>query len=396
MKAAVLILALLPFTAFAADEAITDAEKAQLEKLRGEIAGQIQLQAYDLVDELVYGWTQNPVFGVDTPVVLADVTVPVGFGSGLEALIENHFFGVVAKNPRAKISMVQCPQCTQLIVHSGAKGTIVSRGIDQPEALAQTGNLANSLHALFLDFEVEGASLVLRARITKLESTLPIVYARTLSTATSSPALLRDAEHLKSGSEARQEYLDALNNRGLLLVPVRFAVRSYAQSDRSSVAATPFIWLQAGAELSPSQARAWTASVSAGATWMPQIHTGWLLQGRVGRLLTGNVTSLTQPDLYGYVGASIITINGPGALIFQNKIPNAQDLLAAATQLAISPQTTFGAFQLGLELRVKNRIGAGFYLESAPNLNDSPNVGKYLDFGIIQFHDFGAEVTFCF
>ena len=67
---------------------VTDGQKAQVEALRAEVAGQIQLRAFDLLDELVYGWNQKPVFDKDTAVVLADVTVPVGFGSGLQSLIE--------------------------------------------------------------------------------------------------------------------------------------------------------------------------------------------------------------------------------------------------------------------------------------------------------------------
>ncbi len=46
---------------------VAEQQRAQMEKLRGEIASQLQLQAYDLLDELVYGWTQQPVFELETP-----------------------------------------------------------------------------------------------------------------------------------------------------------------------------------------------------------------------------------------------------------------------------------------------------------------------------------------
>lgn len=393
----VLGIALLPAWGWAAESAITDAQRAQLERLRAEVAGEIQLQAFDLLDELVYGWTVQPVFAVDTPVVLADVSVPVGFGSGLQALIENHFAGLVVKNPRSRVILSHCPQCTALVVHSGAKGTIVGRGVDQPEALLKAGGLSGSRHALFLDFEVEGAALVLRARITALEPALPIVYARTLSTSTSSAALLRAGDRLKSAAEARQEYLEALQGRGNFLLPLRLAVRTYAPSNRGNVPASvmPFVWLQLGAEAALTQARAWTGSVSFGGSWTPDAHTGWLAQARISRLLSGTATSLTRPDLYGFVGASVLSIHGPGAMVFQSETPTVQDLLVAALNVS-KPQATFAAFQLGLELRVNNRIGAGAYLESTPGLNDAPLVGRYLDFGLVQFHSFGAEVSFCF
>src|SRR5438874_1693348 len=87
----------------AAEPKVDEARTAELEALRHEVAGQIQLQAYDLLDELVYGWTQEPIFTVDTPLVLADINVPVGFGSGLQALLENHFAALLLNNARTHV-----------------------------------------------------------------------------------------------------------------------------------------------------------------------------------------------------------------------------------------------------------------------------------------------------
>jgi len=389
-----LLLVLLPAAGVAADSTISDAQRAQLEALRGEIAAQIQLQAYDLLDELVFGWTEQPVFALETPVVLAGVSVPVGFGSGMQALVENHFAALIVKNPRTRVALTHCPQCTAMVVHSGARGTIVSRGVDEPEALSAAGTLSGSRHALFLDFEVEGSALVLRARITSLEPALPIIYAKTLSTSTSSPALLRSGDRLKSSAEAHQEYVDALQGRGLYLVPVRIGVRAYAAGSSAPISATPFPWLQAGVEGSLTQARSWMGSFSVGFSWVPELHTGWLAQGRISRLLSGSTSSLTGPDLYAFVGGSVISIRGNGALIFKDTIPDLDDLLGQLT--GDEPDATFGAFQLGLELRLKNRIGAGVFLESMPALNDAPAIGNYLDLGLIQFHSLGVEVSVCF
>ncbi|WP_375764914.1 hypothetical protein NR798_24665 [Archangium gephyra] len=381
----------------AADPEIAEAQRAQMEKLRAEVAGQIQLQAYDLLDELVYGWTRQPVFELETPVVLADVTVPVGFGSGLAALIENHFAELVVKNPRTRVTLAHCPQCTAVVVHSGAKGTIVARGVDQPEALAAAGGLSGARHAIFLDFEAEGSALVLRARITSLEPALPIIHARTLTTSTSSPALLRSGDQLKSAAEARKEYLDALQGRGVFNVPMRIAVRSYGPpSGGGSIAAMPFIWLQVGTEVALTQARAWSGTFSVGVTWLPQLHTGFMAQARISRLLTGSVASLTRPDLYVFVGGSVISIHGQGARVFQNEVLNLEDVLSSIPDLLIEPHATFAAFPIGLELRVGNRIGASVFLESAPALDNAPAVGAHLDLGLLRFHTVGAEVTFCF
>lgn len=393
IRAWCLLALLLPLTA-AADPAVLDAQRAQVETLRQEVAGQIQLRAYDLLDELVYEWTQHPIFETDTPLVLADVSVPVGFGSGLEALVENHFVHLAIENRRTHVVLAHCPQCTAMVVHSGAKGTLVSRGADDPEVLAAAGALAASQHALYLDFEIEGSSLVLRARITRLEKALPIIYAKTLSSSTSSAALLRSGDQLKSAGEARAEYLDALQGRSAYVIPFRIGVRSYASREGAYVTSAPFVWLQVGAEAAFSQARAWTGSVSAGVSWSPQTHEGVMVQGRLSRLLSGSVSSLTHPDLYGFLGASLIYVRGSDALAFSDVAPSIDNL---ASQLKGTPPTaTFAAFQFGLELRVKNRLGVGVFLEGAPALDDAQSIGDHLDLGLLKFQALGAEVSVCF
>jgi hypothetical protein len=397
MRAAVvtlaLALALLPAAARAAESSVADAQRAQIEALRGKVATQIQLQAYDLLDELVFGWNQQPVFAVETPLVLADVSVPVGLGTGLQALIENHVVSLLAKNPRTRVYLVHCPACTSLVVHSGVKGTVISRGVDEPEALEKARTASGSRHALFLDFEAEGAALVLRARITSLERALPIVHARTLATTTASPALLRSGEHLKSAADARQEYLEALERRGSYLVPIRLGMRSYPPGPER-IALPPFVWLQAGVEGSLSQAQAWAGSLLLGASWAPQLHTGWMVQGRVARLLSGSVKSLTHPDLYVFVGGAVYYIHGQTAMLFRDQVPNVEELINQIR--AVEPTATFGTFQVGVELRVKNRIGVAAFLETIPSLTDPPAIGSYPSPGIVTFKALGVEVSFCF
>jgi hypothetical protein len=391
---ALALFALLSSTASAAELDPKEAQRAQLETLRTEVAGQLQLQAYDLLDELVFAWLKDPPFALQTNLVLADVSVPVGFSSGLQALIENHFTTLLIKNPQTHATLSHCPECSSLVIHSGAKGTIVSRGIDQPEALSAAGKISGSRHALFLDFEVEGASLVLRARITALEADLPIVYARTLSTSTTSAAMLRSPDHLKSAEDARQEYLDALEGRGIFLVPVRLGVRTYTtKSENLRVA--PYVWLSLGIEASLTQARAWTANISAGFSWAPDIHVAWMGQARIARLVSGSTVSLTRPDLYVFFGGAVISVYGQDALSFRSKVPTIEDLTALFTKPG-QPNYTFGTVQLGAELRVKNRVSVILFIESAPGINDSETIGKYLDLGPLSIHTIGVEVAFAF
>jgi hypothetical protein len=394
MRIGLLLLLVLPGIALAAELDPKDAQRAQLEALRMEVAGQLQLQAYDLLDELVFGWIKEAPFALQTPLVLADVSVPVGFSSGLQAMIENHFTTLLIKNPSTHVTLAHCPECTSLVIHSGSKGTIVARGFDQPESLAAAGKISGSRHALFLDFEVEGAALVLRARITSLEPNLPIVYAKTLSTLTTSAALLRDPEHLKSAEEARKEYLDALEGRGIFLVPVRLGVRAFANRSEQ-MRLSPFVWLSVGVEASLSQARAWTAGFSVGLSWAPELHVAWEAQARIARLVSGSVVSLTRPDLYVFFGGAVISVYGQEALGFRNRIPTIEELTIIFKNPG-EPNYTYGTVQLGVELRVKNRVGLILFVESAPGINDSEAVGKFLDLGPLSIHSIGVEVAFCF
>ncbi|MBN2801254.1 MAG: hypothetical protein JXX28_19090 [Deltaproteobacteria bacterium] len=377
--------------------AVTPAEQAQiaqLDRLRAQVADQVHLAAFDLVDELVYGWTADPVFPSETQVVLAGVTVPVGLGTGLQALIENHLAAVLAENPSTHVQLVHCPQCTAVVVHSGPEGTVISRGIDDPEVLERIGG-GGGKHALFVDVEAEGAWLVLRARLTRLTPDLPIVWSHTLSTAAGTPALLRQPTHLKSAAEARREYLDALSGRGNSLIPLRFAVRSYAAPpswyDPPGTPPPPFLWLQSGVELAPTSARAWTASLLAGVSYIPQAYQGLMTQARISRLITGRARSLTRPDLYVFGGIAMMTVWGPGTASFQAPTPNGDDLLTVA-----SPREILGTFHLGADLRLGNRIGISAFLETLPALSQSENLGEYY-YGLgISFQSLGSEVTFWF
>ncbi|MDX2010322.1 MAG: hypothetical protein SFW67_09035 [Myxococcaceae bacterium] len=380
-------------SALAAEPADVDLKERQVELLRAEVASELQLQAAGLLDELVYGWTQEPPFPVDTPVVLTGVTVPVSLGTGLEAYLENHLASLVTKNPKSHVQLVHCPACSAWVVRSGPVGTVVTRGYDDPEALAQGGLGPGGKHALFLDFEAEGASLVLRARLTTLDPSLRIVAARTLTTSTSKPALLRSGERLVSAQEARKEYLEALGGRGLFLVPVRFGVRAYATGTNTNFGNVPFLWLSTGLEAAFSQARAWTASINAGFSWLPQSHVAVMAQGRISRLLTGSSTSLTWPDLYGFFGAGVMYGQGRSMLAFRNTNPTIDDIINTNTNN--EPRATLGLFSLGLELRVKNRISLIAFLETLPAIEITDNIGTYVNF-LIRFQSFGVEVSFCF
>ena len=359
-----------------------EAQLLELKKLRARVADQIQLAAYDLLDELVYGWTQSPPFATETPVFLADLTVPVGLGTGLEALLENHLASLMLVNPTTKVTLSHCPACTSVLLHSGPKGTVVSRGLDNPEALARIGG-PGGRHGLHIDLSAEGAWLVLRARITQLTPELPILWSRTLSSAVGTPSLLRHPSGLKSAAEARREYLDALGERGPFTVPVRFTVRAYTSGSSGAPPPIPVAWVQTGFELGLSQARAWTASALLGYAWLPEAYDGVMVQARMSRLLSGPTQSLTGPDLYLFLGGALMTLSGSAVAAF-----NAEE--------GEVTRATFGGLHIGLEFRVGNRIGASVFLETMPAYTDSEQLGEFVENDLFDFHSFGTEVTFCF
>ena len=374
---------------------LEDARDAELTRARGEVANQVQLSAYDLLDELVYGWATEPVFASPTPVVLASVTVPVGLGTGMQGLLENHLANLLIENPATNIQLSHCPSCTAVVVHSGPEGTVVSRGIDNPEVLEDLGG-ATGKHALFIDVEAEGTWLVMRARITRLTPDLPVVWSHTLSTSASTPALLRQPQNLKSAEQAREEYVDVLEATGPVSVPLRLGVRTYAipQGNNAGTAPPPFLWLQSGVELSPTGAQLWTASFLAGYAIIPQAYQGLMGQARISRLLTGNYRSLTRPDLYLFVGAAAFSVWGPATGSFSNQRLNADQVLINNT--GGDPRATFGGFHVGLDARLGNRVGVSVFLETLPGFQNSRNLGRYRTLGNIEFHSFGTEVTFWF
>lgn len=376
--------------------AVEAKQQAELERARREVTDQIHLSVFDLVDEMVVGWKSDPVFDSPTPVVVAGVSVPVGLGTGLQAQVENHLAQVVMKNPDTRIQLAHCPQCTAMVVRSGPAGTVVTRGFDDPAVLEELG-AGSGKHALFVDVEAEGATFVLRARITRLTPDLPIVWARTLANAASAPALVRESQNLKTAEEAREEYLRVLKGRGRVRVPVKVALRTYARPNTGGigVAPPPVLWVQSGAEVGLTDARAWTAGAVLGYSFIPQAYQGFMVESRISRLVSGRTHSLTHPDLYVYGGVSAIAMWGVGAAAFQVDPPNIDELLLAALQ-AETTRYTFGTIEVGLDLRLGNRLGFSVFLETEPGLRRSQNLGQYVRILGADWDSLGTEMSVWF
>ena len=309
--------------------------------------------------------------------------------------LHQHLATALVAHPDTQLQLVHCPACSAVVVHSGPEGTVVKRGVDDPEVLAKLG--ANTgRHALWVDIEAEGSFLVLRARLTKLTPELPIVWSHTRSSAASTPSLLRQPERLTTAAEARQDYLDALRSRGPIAVPLRFGIRTYAtpnDAEQPGVAPPPFLWLQSGVEVATTDARAWTTSFIVGYSFIPQAYQGILAQARIKRLV-GRTRSLTRPNLYGYVGAAAVSVWGPATGAFSNEILTADQVLLSVDDEE-GPRTSFGTLQVGAELRIGNRVGLSSFLETMPTYASSPNLGAYVPF-VFRWQALGTEVSFWF
>jgi hypothetical protein len=397
VKPVLAALGLLLLARPALADPLEDAQRRKLEELRSDIAGQVHLTALDMVDELVLGWKTEPVFAEATPVVLASVTVPVGMGAGMEALVENHLAEVLSANPATNVQLVHCPSCTSVVVHSGPEATVVSRGIDNPDALAQLEDTATQgQHALYVDIEAEGAFLVLRARLTRLTAQRPIVWSHTIASSTSVPSMLRAPQQLMTADEARDAYLDALQGRGEVRVPLRVVVRTYAQPpDQAAVAPPPFLWFQSGAELALTRGAGWTGSLIGGFSFIPDAYMGIMGQARASRLITGRVRSHSRPDVYAFFGASVTNVWGPGTEPFSGQVLTGDDILTNQNEDIIN-RDTFGTLQGGLDVRVGSRMGMSAYFEHMPSMRENPNMGAYVTILNVPFQSFGTEVAFWF
>ncbi len=385
----------------------SDDETAQRARdLRAFVASEIQLQAMDLLDELVFSWKEKPPLGPDARVLLVGVGVPLGLGSGLSALLENHITTLMVSNPGTQLVPVHCSECVAFTTVSLPDRTVLGRGYHFEEVIQKKSESGAVDALLFLDFEAEGPHLVLRSRLVQPVAPHAILTSHTLSSQTTGPAMLRHPQRLKSREEAREEYLSILKDKATFFVPLRIIYRQYetnlgaslGQTDATAVlgaAVSPFVWFELGFESFFTQSRRWFAGVAVGYTTLDQVHDGWSFGGRFGRLLFAERRSLLSPDFYAYVGGTVVSIEGNNALAFRRDPLAASDIVNDLLQN--KPKASWGMWRLGVEARMKDRFSLGFALEASPTYSDDhPSIGTYLETPLLDFQSFGVEVGFWF
>jgi len=375
-------------------------EAAQAEALRARVASHVHLRAMNLLDELVLGMKTAPPVQETTAVAIGDVTGPFGWGTGFEALLENHLIDLLTRHPTTRLRPVLCAACRAVTVHATAGATVVARGVDLPDVLSRLGG-TGATHALFVDVEAEGGDVVMRAQLVTLTPGLPIVWARTLTSSTAADALLRSDEHLVTAEEARAEYLAALRERGRLTPIARVALLQFAPQEQEffddftglplppALPVAPLYWVMGGAELAFTNNREWLGSLVVGASYVPVLYTSALVQARLARLVSGKVASLVWPNVYVVGGLSLVGLMGTEA----TKLRDPNGIFSTPTE---DTMHAWPSVHIGVDVRLGQRLGAALTLEQTPTLYNRASIGAWGPAWPLQAQAVGAEVSLWF
>jgi hypothetical protein len=330
----------------------------------------VRLMAADLTDELVYAWQASRPTPARAQVVLAEVVAPVGLDERFNVMVENRLFELLRQNPQIELDLVHCAICTRLVAKSNPQGTLLARGIDQPEVLADLVRQYPGRLALSLAFEAEGRELVLRAELFELAGAQRIVWAKTFSTSLAARRTLQEATPLVSLEAARAEQQKLIARQDPLEASTRVVVRTYNTADDAPIAAAPLPFAEFSFEATPLPARRLRAGFTIGATSIKDSLEAFTVGGHLARLLLREAPSLVSPDLYLFMGMHYIRMRGPGALPFGEKQPD----LDTVRGISHEPRASLVAYRLGLETHVKFRLGALAFLEYSPQLKNSESI----------------------
>ncbi len=368
-----LIIGVLLICGAASRARAEDGDRELANRARGAAAMQLQLMASDLLDELVYGWTRESPLDGKFKLVIMGVNVPIGLNAQLASLLETHINELIIKNPETGLIPVYCGACTAVTTYAIRDKTVIARGADIPEVAATLKDKA--AYALYLDFEGQGAQLVLRASIVRLEDHR-LVYGKSLATGSSQPSSLRSAEHLVSAGEARREYISILEGRKRMNLSLGLRV-NIIQAETNVVAATPFVWATVGMETYVNHRKKWLADFRLGVASLKGEHNAWQLSSRLYRHLWLDESDLSKPDVYFFAGPTYWEISGPGAVLFKERKKLQAGTIAArlAGKDYQSKAHNIGMV-LGLETRIAEFMRMGAFIETFLNQSDNQNLKR--------------------
>ncbi len=369
---------------------LTESLWSQDEEYEGEetiepILLDLRLMGSDLVDEMVHDWLSSPIFRLERPLALTHVSAPIGLDGRFSDLVENRLFEVITANPALKIKLTHCGICRQMVAKSTPQGTLIARGIDQPEVLNDLINRIPNLLALDLNFEVEGRELVLRAVIFEPQKDQRILWAKRYSWSRSSRSLLRDAQPLLSLEQARKQQNAILEGRDQLQLVSRVSVRNFY----SPIAISPLAFFEQSVEGALLPDRAYRAAFSLGFTSVRESIEGWSVGGHFASLMFRERPSLIHPDVWWFLGFHYVRVRGPDAAPFAQEQLDVDRILSTGKE----PRASFVAYRLGLESHLKYRFGLMAFLEYVPLFEDREFIEQKVVLGI-PYHAAGVGVLF--
>jgi len=345
----------------------------------------IRLMGADLVDELVYEWKKKSPATDPLQLILAEIIAPVGLDDRFQLAVENRLYEVLRLNPDLPITLVHCSLCSRMVAKSTPQGTIITRGIDQMDALVELEKQMPGRIALALHFEAVGRELQLRARIFQLQPPQKIIWAMTLSTSMSARRALQDPTRIIGLDEARREQNEIIAGRSPISISTRPVLRMFNSANSAvQVAPLPFFEQSVESQLLPE--RKVTSAITFGFSSLKDSLSAWTVGGHVAKLL--GESSLTQPDLHMFLGVHYIRMRGPTAAVFS---ADGENLFLQQIRPGAEPKASLVAFRLGLEVHVKYRLGMLVFLENIPLLKESKTVDTKSGFGF-PYHAMGWGV----
>ena len=328
----------------------------------------LRLIGSDLADEMVFDWLGSPPFRERTPLIVAEIDAPIGIDQRFAQDIENRLFELLRANSRLSMELVHCSFCRQRIATSNPKRTVIGPALSSAGAIEELQKYP-ALRALSMHFDVVDDDLVLWAEIYETAPPQRVVWSRRFAAGTSSRALLRDATHLVSVAEAREEQHRLLEGRDRIQLVTRFPIRTFASNangpgSSGGTQIPPLIFIEQSFETDLSPKRNSRAGLSVGVTSIKDSLQGWSVGASYQQLLFRDSPSLNQPDLYLRAAVTYLRLDGPGAAPFAvNQVD-----LARIANAKDDPKASLTALQIGIETHVKYRFGFSAFVEYIPVL----------------------------
>lgn len=324
----------------------------------------IRLMGTDLIDDMFYDFYNKPPFAEQTSLVLSRVSAPVGLSKGFEDFVENRLWQLAQEHPKTNINFIYCQLCSQWIVSSNAKSTIMEKGLDSPTLLKEFPTHTLPQYALSLVFEAEESDLVLLAQIYQVKPPQQIIWAKKYRTSRYSPLALQKKYPLLSLEKAQEQNLRLIYKQEPLQWVTRFNLRSFNNNNEMP----PMFFVEQSLETTQIPHNNSKLGFTVGFSSIKSLMEAWSVGGHYARLLMNKRPTLSMPDLYFIAGASYIRLKGPAALPFATGVD--------ALEIYKEPRASIVSYRWGLEAHVKHRYGLLVFAEFFQSHKDSDRLKK--------------------